>query len=187
MSIEQISGEATGIYPNYKGDKALYDTQTEQKITDEEAKALLEAGKSIACVDAGAGSYQEIARRLGLGRTVAHDTSSSAGDWVLGLPESGWMLHQSNRHPFHGFIYSLSSCPGCSVDARRVMKDRGWIHAEEAVTIMSPVRALAAEVAQELWAELENELVGSALYVNVLTWDVMSAASWDELMEKTEQ
>jgi hypothetical protein len=101
----QMAEQATGIprapvaFTLYKNGGAT--------VTPEEARALLEAGESVEVPAAGAGSYREFAKLVGLEVADTLETSSSAGDWLLKLAD-GRVMFQRNRYPNYGFEYTVA-------------------------------------------------------------------------------
>ena len=84
----------------------LYNSDGE-KVSDEDARKILDEGGTIEDPNASAGSYDVFALRMNLGRAEVLDWTSSAGDWCFDLPEDGRILIQANRYPYHGFMYEL--------------------------------------------------------------------------------
>ena len=84
----------------------LYNSDGE-KVSDEDARKLLAEGGTIEDPSAYACDFTNFALRMGRGRPVGLDWTSSAGDWCFDLPEDGRILIQTNRYPYHGFKYEL--------------------------------------------------------------------------------
>lgn len=108
MSIEsEIAEAATGIVERGQL-RFFHRSQPDQPLTLDQAGALLHAHDTIEVPAAGAGSYAAVAGLLGLGRVVLYECSSSAGDWLIVLPDmENMFMSQTNRHPRLGFSYSL--------------------------------------------------------------------------------
>ena len=75
----------------------------------EAAKVHLREGGRIDVPNAGASSYRSVFPDLGFDQVVRLESSSSAGDWTLGVRQGQiWYLaFQENRYPGHGFGYSV--------------------------------------------------------------------------------
>lgn len=188
MTAEEATGiPQSGKLELYKGRPA-----PEELLTAAEALDWLMEGGVVSVPNAGAGSAAEFARIVGLGEILTWDHTSSAGDWSYLCLSVHRALIQTNRYPFYGFNYSLDDLgPEESKyaeerDAETHARRNGWIPGNEALDMMSAVKAMAKEAAEATWDKLDEELRESAMFVNVLTWDVMSCASWVELQEKTQ-
>ena len=105
---KHICEQATGC--EQKGALVLYDEEGD-KITLEQAAALIRDNQIIEIPAAGAGSFKEIFTALGFEDVEVIDWTSSAGDWSFGVKnEYAWFAAwQENRYPYHGFRYSISS------------------------------------------------------------------------------
>lgn len=84
----------------------LYNSDGE-KISDKEARKILDEGGIIEDPNASAHCFTSFALRMGLGRPEVLDWTSSAGDWCFDLPDDGRVLIQTNRYPYFGFMYAL--------------------------------------------------------------------------------
>lgn len=80
-------------------------------LTDRQAKKDLFSDKEVVVTGSGAGSYDEVFKRLGFSAVKVVDWGSSAGDWTFGVKDkTGWRLaFQENRYPYYGFRYSIST------------------------------------------------------------------------------
>lgn len=103
-----MSEEATGL-PQRGRLRIFHKSDEDRVLTSEEAREwLVDEEETLEVPAAGAGSYNELAALLGLGKLEAYETSSSAGDWQFRLLEKpGVFLQQENRHPYAGFRYCL--------------------------------------------------------------------------------
>lgn len=188
-----MAEEATGITGSgrplelYKGRP-----HPEERILAADAVEWMMEGGSIDAPGAGAGSAHELAELIGIGELLAWDLTSSAGDWTYVCPDVGRLLHQSNRFPFRGFSFSFGSLDPetevCAAEhnAENEMRRAGWITSREALEQMSAVRALAYHAAEAEWDALHAALYGAAMFVNTLTWDVMSGVRWTDLLDKVQ-
>jgi hypothetical protein len=102
---QQMAEEATGIVS--RGPLRLFRADTEEEIDATTARGLLLSGVGVVCPGAGAGGYKDLCGMLELGPASVYDNSSSAADWSFWLPEFWKMLFQTNRFPFHGFLYTV--------------------------------------------------------------------------------
>ena len=101
-----IAEQTTGIKERVAGGGLFYD-DAGNAISDATARRLIRQGEAVESPNAGAGSYREIARRLGFKRVYVEDWTSSAGDWCFNI-QGGRLLCQSNRYPYYGFRYSIA-------------------------------------------------------------------------------
>jgi len=80
------------------------------ELTTKQAYDFLREGGAVSVPNAGAGSYREFFKSLGLEVEVV-EQSSSAGDWTFAVKdgdEGDWYVaSQSNRYPRHGFDYCV--------------------------------------------------------------------------------
>ena len=110
MSMEQrIAEEATGIEAGPSGIGQAYDNQGED-IRGLEVQAALQEGRTVEYPNAGAGSYREVfCTHGGFKDLKVVEQSSSAGDWTFAVYDGKvWRFaSQTNRHPYHGFMYSV--------------------------------------------------------------------------------
>jgi len=127
---KQMSEQATGCFQH--GSLVYYD-ETGTKITPKQAEDLLKTNQQIEVPSAGAGSYKEIFTSLGFEEIEIIDSTSSAGDWTLGVKNCyGWFVAvQENRYPYHGFKYSISDlivCFGTFEDLCKEVEEGLLIH-----------------------------------------------------------
>ena len=99
--------QATGC--SQKGKLVFYD-EGGDKISLAEAKDLIQSNQPVEVPGAGAGSFREVFTSLGFEEVETIDTTSSAGDWTIGVKnEYVWFVAwQENRYPYHGFRYCVS-------------------------------------------------------------------------------
>jgi hypothetical protein len=73
------------------------------------ADLIRECGGPVEVPNAGAGSYEAVAKALGFGEVRVINWTSSAGDWQFGaLVDGAWhFFWQENRFPCHGYRYRL--------------------------------------------------------------------------------
>lgn len=102
---DMIAEQATGIRAHMDEGGPFYDKDG-NKVSDTAARRLVREGETVEAPNAGAGSYRDIARRLGYNKLDVEDWTSSAGDWCFKLA-GGRFMWQSNRWPRHGFTYSI--------------------------------------------------------------------------------
>lgn len=109
---EQYMAEcATGCCQQSK--LVLYDADGDV-ITKEQAKENILNGLPVAIPGAGAGNYREVfVDLLGFEELEVIDWTSSAGEWSFGVKdETGWRVAwQSNRYPYHGYTYGVTTEP----------------------------------------------------------------------------
>ena len=106
-----IAEQTTGIKERVAGGGLFYD-DAGHAISDAAARRLIRQGEAVESPNAGAGSYREIARRLGFKRVYVEDWTSSAGDWCFNV-QGGRLLFQYNRYPYAGFRYSIARKDEC--------------------------------------------------------------------------
>ena len=99
---DMIAEQATGISERVRDGGKLYD-DAGNAISDTAARRIFRNGGTVAAPNAGAGSYRAILARLGFNKVEVEEWSSSAGDWCFRV--RGGFVCQSNRYPYHGFIY----------------------------------------------------------------------------------
>jgi len=109
--------DATGCVQ--RGGILYYNTKAE-KITIDQANWLLDNAETIEVPAAGAGSYRQVFVGLGFEDVKTIDTTSSAGDWTLGVKSTdGWLaVSQENRYPYYGYRYSFSDLECCETFER---------------------------------------------------------------------
>jgi len=76
------------------------------ELSDTAARRAVRDGESVGLPNASAGSYREVARRLGFKKIEVEDQTSSAGDWCLKL-RGGRFMWQTNQWPYSGFRYVI--------------------------------------------------------------------------------
>jgi len=76
------------------------------EISDTEARRAVRKGEAVELPNASAGSYREVARRLGFKKFKIEDRTSSTGDWCFKL-HGGRFMWQENLWPCSGFRYSI--------------------------------------------------------------------------------
>ena len=107
-----VCEQATGC--QQVGSIIFYDDKG-NKISVKEAKKIIQDYGIVEVPQAGAGSFREVFDSLGFEEAEIVDSTSSAGDWGLGVKnEVGWFpAWQENRYPYNGFRYSIndSICP----------------------------------------------------------------------------
>ena len=74
-----IAEQTTGIKERVVGGGLFYD-DTGRAISDTTARRIIRKGEIVESPNAGAGSYREIARRLGFTKIGVANWGSSAGD-----------------------------------------------------------------------------------------------------------
>lgn len=112
-TAEQATGIAqrSNLGPFYAGPinrgGQVSDPGTE--LTPIEALEYLREDGCVGVPNAGAGSYREFFTSLGFEEVKVIEQCSSAGDWTFGvrLGLNWFIATQSNRHPYHGFNYSV--------------------------------------------------------------------------------
>jgi len=102
---DMIAEQATGCRERVRDGGRFYSSNGE-KISDTAARRAVREGESVALPNAGAGSYKQVARRLGFKKIEVEDWTSSAGDWCFKL-QGGRYMWQNNLYPCHGFQYSI--------------------------------------------------------------------------------
>jgi hypothetical protein len=116
--IARITDEqATGIPQHTKNLGKFYISQS-MHLAPQFAGVQLRAGliASIHVPAAGAGSWREVFELLGYQQAQVLQSCSSAGDWTFAVKDGDhWFpAFQTNRHPRHGFEYSVDHKLGFS-------------------------------------------------------------------------
>ena len=105
-----MAEEGTGCCENPRG-LGKYYADEHTILTPEQAYDRLRDGKSVEVPNAGAGSYQEFFKSVGLTEIDTFECCASSGDWSFTVQdqEGEWWYaaFQNNRHPGYGFKYSV--------------------------------------------------------------------------------
>ena len=105
----QMADQATGCYGRAELGK-LY-ANGGASLTPVAAAQVLRNEQTVEVPNAGAGSYASFFAALGFSEVKTIETTSSAGDWLLGVRDAAtghWHpAWQHNRYPYHGFSYVM--------------------------------------------------------------------------------
>ena len=103
--------EATGLYQKNRALGQFY-AKGGKKIAQKSARRLFLSGEEIEVPNAGAGSYGQFFKILGIDTWSVWESGSSAGDWTFKVLVGGveHAAFQRNRYPSHGFAYTLGEC-----------------------------------------------------------------------------
>ena len=100
-----IAEQTTGCRERVRDGGRFYSSNGEE-ISDTVSRRAVREGETVELPNAGAGSYKEVARRLGFKKIEVDDWTSSAGDWCFKL-QGGRFMWQENRWPYSGFRYNI--------------------------------------------------------------------------------
>ena len=100
-----IAEMATGCRERVRNGGRFYSSNGEE-ISDTAARRAVREGEPVELPNASAGSYKEVARRLGFKKIEVEDWTSSSGDWCFKL-KGGRFMYQTNLWPSRGFSYSI--------------------------------------------------------------------------------
>ena len=103
--INTIAEQTTGCRERMRHGDRFY-SRSVGELSDTAARRSVREGESVELPNASAGSYKEVARRLGFKKIEVEDWTSSAGDWCFKL-KGGRFMYQTNLWPHSGFRYSI--------------------------------------------------------------------------------
>jgi hypothetical protein len=111
ISARLMAEQATGLAQPTKGLGKYYINES-LHVSPRSAYDMLREGRAVQIhlPNAGAGSYREFFKSLGLETLVVVNQCSSAGDWVFAVQDGDFWYpaFQTNRYPRHGFSYSIN-------------------------------------------------------------------------------
>jgi len=111
ISARLMAEQSTGLAQPTKGLGKYYINES-LHVSPQSAYDMLRDGRAtqIHLPNAGAGSYREFFRSLGLETLAVVNQSSSAGDWTFAVKDGDYWYpaFQTNRHPRNGFSYSIN-------------------------------------------------------------------------------
>lgn len=107
-----------------EGPKLEVFNSNNDKVSYKKAKDELFTGNTISIPEAGAGTYYKFLKSTGAKEVKLMESTSSAGDWLIGANYGGvwYPVFQSNRFPRLGFSYTLSVLDG--VDSFEALCER---------------------------------------------------------------